>query len=58
MWASINLWGSKMPVPKDKQKLYGKIVGFNINHGKSAEEAKKIADAAIKPGHQRNKKSK
>ena len=37
-----------MPVPKGKQKKYGKIVGANINRGKSLEEAKDIADRAVK----------
>jgi len=37
-----------MPVPKKKQELYGKIVGHMQNLGKSLEEAKNIADRAIK----------
>ncbi len=37
-----------MPVPKDKQALYGKIVGHMMNKGKSLDEAKDIADRAIK----------
>ena len=36
-----------MPVPKGKEKLYGKIVGANINRGKSLEDAKDIADRAV-----------
>jgi hypothetical protein len=36
------------PVPKNKQKTYGKIVGKNINEGKSLEESKDIADEAVK----------
>jgi len=36
-----------MPVPKGKQKLYGKIVGKNINEGKSLEKSKDIADRAV-----------
>lgn len=36
-----------MPVPKDKEKLYGMIVGKNINEGKSLEASKNIADRAI-----------
>lgn len=32
------------PVPKSKQKQYGIIIGANINRGKSAEEAKRIAE--------------
>lgn len=36
-----------MPVPKDKEKLYGKVVGKNINEGKSMEQAKQIADKAV-----------
>ena len=43
-----------MPVPKAQRELYGKIVGHMINSGKSLATAKKIADAAIKPGHQRS----
>ena len=38
-----------MPVPKGKEKLYGMIVGANINRGKSLEAAKTIADRAVKP---------
>lgn len=45
-----------MPVPKKQRELYGKIVGHMINQGKSPAEAKNIADAAIKPGHQRTHK--
>lgn len=37
-----------MPVPKKKQRIYGIIVGKNINEGKSLEAAKNIADRAIK----------
>jgi hypothetical protein len=37
-----------MPVPKGKQKLYGKIAGHMQNLGKSFEEAKDIADRAVK----------
>lgn len=37
-----------MPVPKGKQKVYGAIVGKNINTGKSMEESKNIADRAVK----------
>lgn len=36
-----------VPVPKDKEKLYGMIVGKNINSGKSLEASKNIADRAI-----------
>jgi len=36
-----------MPVPKSKQKVYGQIVGHNINQGKSMEAAKNIADRAV-----------
>lgn len=43
-----------MPVPKDKQDVYGKIVGKNINSGKSLSAAKRVADKAIK--HDDNKK--
>lgn len=45
-----------MPVPPDKQKLYGKIVGKNIHDGKDPEEAKDIADRAIK--HRKPNKNK
>ena len=37
-----------MPVPKSKQVLHGKIVGANINNGKSLSESKSIADKAVK----------
>lgn len=37
-----------MPVPKKKQKVYGVIVGAMRNKGKSLEEAKDIADRAVK----------
>lgn len=40
--------GNIMPVPKDKQDMYGKVVGKNINSGKSLSAAKKIADKAIR----------
>ena len=36
-----------MPVPKDKQKLYGKIIGRMINLGKGKKKAKEIADKAV-----------
>lgn len=45
-----------MPVPKDKQDLYGKIVGKNINSGKSLSAAKRIADKAIKSDNLHKKK--
>lgn len=45
-----------MPVPKKKQRIYGIIVGKNINEGKSLETAKDIADRAIK--HEPKKKKK
>jgi len=45
-----------MPVPKGKQKLYGKIVGKNINEGKSLEKAKGIADRAVAKAPQKSKK--
>jgi len=38
-----------MPVPKDKQTLYGKIVGHLQNLGFSNATAKTKADKAIKP---------
>jgi len=37
-----------MPVPKDKRDLYAKVVGRQINLGKTLKEARAIADAAIK----------
>ena len=37
-----------MPVPKNKQKSYGVIVGANMNRGMTLDEAKNIADRAIK----------
>lgn len=37
-----------MPVPKKKQKLYGKIAGHMQNVGYGYEEAKDIADRAVK----------
>jgi hypothetical protein len=37
-----------MPVPKKKQKLYGKVVGHMQNVGYGYEEAKDIADRAVK----------
>ncbi len=36
-----------MPVPKDKEALYGKIAGHMQNLGKSLTEAKDIADKAV-----------
>jgi hypothetical protein len=36
-----------MPVPKGKQKLYGKIVGHLQNLGIGREEAKDKADSAV-----------
>jgi hypothetical protein len=36
-----------MPVPKGKQKLYGKIVGHLQNIGISREAAKDKADSAV-----------
>lgn len=36
-----------MPIPKSKQKEYGKIVGHLINMGDSLESAKNKADSAI-----------
>ena len=51
-----------MPVPKSKQSLYGKVVGANMNRGKSLSESKDIADKAIqvktiKPSKSRDKES-
>ncbi len=45
-----------MPVPKSKQKLYGKVVGKMINSGKGLEESKNIADKAIKVKDKKKKK--
>lgn len=45
-----------MSVPKNKQDLYGKIVGKNINKGKSLEASKKIADRAVKVKKKKGKK--
>ena len=36
-----------MPIPKDKQILYGKTIGRMINLGKGKSKAKKIADKAV-----------
>jgi hypothetical protein len=36
-----------MPIPKQYEELYGKIIGHMINIGKSHEEAKAIAEKAI-----------
>jgi hypothetical protein len=47
-----------MPVPKKKQKLYGKVVGHMINSGKSLEEAKDIADKAVHVGGKKGKPKK
>lgn len=37
-----------MPVPKGKERIYGVIVGKNINEGQSLTQAKHIADKAMK----------
>ncbi len=47
-----------MPVPKKKQKLYGKIAGHMQNLGKSLPEAKDIADRAIKVKKEKKKSGK
>jgi hypothetical protein len=47
-----------MPVPKGKEKLYGKIVGVNINRGRSLAAAKDIADRAVDAPAKRSKLSK
>ena len=36
-----------MPIPKDKQVLYSKIIGRMINLGKGKNKSKKIADKAV-----------
>jgi hypothetical protein len=45
-----------MPVPKGKQKLYGKIVGHLQNIGISREAAKDKADSAVRSGEATTKK--
>lgn len=49
----------KMPVPKGKQKLYGKIAGHMQNEGYSYEESKDIADKAVmkKPSKKKKRSS-
>jgi len=47
-----------MPVPKKKEKLYGKIAGHMQNEGYSYEESKNIADRAIKVKKDSKKPSK
>jgi len=37
-----------MPVPKKYQKTYGKIVGHEINKGKSLSKAKAFADKVVR----------
>jgi hypothetical protein len=48
-----------MPVPKGKQKLYGKIAGHMQNEGYSYEESKDIADKAVmkKPSKKKKRSS-
>lgn len=36
-----------MPIPKDKEKMYGRIVGHLINLGFSPGEAKGKADSLV-----------
>lgn len=36
-----------MPVPAGKKKMYGVIMGANINRGKSKAQAKAIAEKAM-----------
>jgi len=36
------------PVPEGKQKIYGRIVGAMVNRGHTQEDAKKVADKAVK----------
>lgn len=47
-----------MPVPKGKQKLYGKIVGHLQNLGIGREEAKDKADSAVKKSDRGSHKGK
>ena len=47
-----------MPIPKDKQDLYGKVIGKNINEGKSRKAAKEIAERAVKPHRNKTAKQK
>jgi hypothetical protein len=37
-----------MPVPKQWEHLWGEIYGHALNSGKSKDEARRIADQAIK----------
>lgn len=39
-----------MPIPKDKQELYGKILGRMLNIGKGKKKAKSIAEKAVRKG--------
>lgn len=41
-----------MPISKSQASLYGKVIGKMLNSGKSKQEAKAIAEAAVRPGHQ------
>lgn len=45
--SSHNEREGEMPVPKDKQKLFGKVIGKNLNEGKSKEVAKENAEKAV-----------
>lgn len=45
-----------MPVPKSKQKKYGIIVATMQKHGRTLEQAKAVADAALDIGKHTNKK--
>lgn len=47
-----------MPVPKDKEAIYGKIVGHLQNLGYSLDQAKKKTDKAIKDHPNLGKKKK
>lgn len=47
-----------MPIKKEDQDLYGKIVGKNINSGKSLNAAKRIADKAVKSNNHNKPKKK
>ena len=47
-----------MPVPKDKQELYGKIVGHLQNIGYGLTTAKNKADSAVKTKGKGKRKAK
>lgn len=47
-----------MPVPKGKERLYGKVAGRMQNAGYSYEEAKNIADKAVSSKRSKGKAGK